>query len=58
MNEMDLYYRALRDFYESVGQSKSHNRFIATAQKASATNDKLEAIRTKCIIDEKMGCRH
>ena len=53
MNEMDLYYRALRDFYESVGQSKSHNRFIATAQKASATNDKLEAIRTKCIIDEK-----
>ena len=53
MNEMDLYYRALRDFYESVNQSKSHNRFIATAQKASAINDKLEAIRTKCIIDEK-----
>ena len=52
MNEMDLYYRALRQYRDTVVQDKNHARLIQSVQKASAKNDRLETIRSKCIIDE------
>ena len=52
MNELDLYYRVLREYNEAVAQNRSHTRFIQAAQKAPAKDDKLETIRTRCIIDE------
>ena len=52
MNEMDLYYRALRQYHDTVVQDKNHARLIQSVQKASAKNDRLETIRNKCIIDE------
>ncbi len=52
MNEMDLYYRALRHYREAVASEKAHTRFMKTIAKAAARDDKLESIRTKCYIDE------
>ncbi|MBQ9779082.1 MAG: hypothetical protein IJW22_09200 [Clostridia bacterium] len=52
MNEMDLYYRALRHYRKAVTADKTHMRFLQAIAKAPAREDKLEAIRTKCIIDE------
>ena len=52
MNEMDLYYRALRQYRDTVVQDKNHARLMQSVQKASAQNDRLETIRTRCIIDE------
>ena len=52
MNELDLYYRVLREYNETVSQDRTHARFIQAAQKASAKDDKLETIRTRCLIDE------
>lgn len=52
MNEMDLYYRALRDYRKTVNSEKSHTRLMQAIAKAAARDDKLESIRTKCHIDE------
>lgn len=52
MNDMDLYYRALKRYGESVAKDKAHTRFMQALAKAPARNDKLETIRTKCIIEE------
>lgn len=52
MNEMDLYYRALRQYRDTVVQDKNHARLMQSVQKASAQNDRLETTRTRCIIDE------
>ena len=52
MNELDLYYRALKQYRGVVTQDKNHARLIQSVQKASAKSDRLETIRTKCIIDE------
>ncbi len=52
MNEMDLYYRALRDYRKTVTSEKAHTRFMQAIAKAAAREDKLESIRTKCHIDE------
>ena len=52
MNEMDLYYRALRDYRKKVAPDKSHTRFMQALAKAAAREDKLETIRTRCNIDE------
>jgi hypothetical protein len=52
MNEMDLYYRALRDYRKAVISDKTHTRFMQAISKAPAREDKLEMIRTKCNIDE------
>ena len=53
MNEMDLYYRALRGYRKTVTPEKTHMRFLQALAKASAHEDRLESVRTKCIIDEK-----
>lgn len=52
MNEMNVYYRALRQYRKTVSSDKSHMRFLQAISKAPAQADKLESIRTKCIIDE------
>ena len=52
MKEMDLYYRALRHYRKTVTADKAHMRFLQAISKAPAKDDKLECIRTKCIIDE------
>ena len=52
MNEMNIYYRALRDYRKTLSADKSHQRFLKAISKAPAHSDKLESIRTKCIIDE------
>jgi len=52
MNEMDLYYRALRDYRKALSADKAHTRFLQAIAKAAAREDKLESIRTKCNIDE------
>lgn len=52
MKELDLYYSALRDYCQTMVDDKSHNRFMQASLKASAEEDKLETVRTRCIIDE------
>ena len=52
MKELNLYYSALRDYCETVADDKSHTRFMQATLKAQARDDKLETVRTRCIIDE------
>ena len=52
MTELDLYYRAFGDYTKAVTQDKTHARTLHSIRKAAAPDDRLEATRTRCIIDE------
>ena len=52
MKELNLYYSAQRDYSKAMAENKSHNRLMQAALKAPARDDKLETVRTRCIIDE------
>lgn len=52
MSELDLYYRAFREYSTLTKNNEKTRRLSGAVKKASSKDDTLEAIRTRCIIEE------
>ncbi|MBQ8433091.1 MAG: DUF2357 domain-containing protein [Clostridia bacterium] len=52
MNEIDIFYRAFAEYRKETDGNAECKRFREAARAASAEQDRLEAVRTVCVIEE------
>jgi len=52
MKDLDLYYSALLDYRQTMAGDRSHARIMQALLKAAVRDDRLETVRTRCVIDE------
>lgn len=52
MDFLDLYYRAVKDFYDTTTADRNNVKTLKSIAQAGADKDYLEVTRTRCIIED------
>lgn len=52
MNQMDVFFRAFTEYRKQTTEDAKSNKFRGVIRTSSADADKLETIRSHCVIDE------